>query len=88
MTREEAITAASETVGSIETVSLVMDIYDNFESRTCNTCVHSDVTRYDNNLLECWLDDIGNVFESNEFGPSTLFCTKDFGCNKWEKKDD
>ncbi len=41
MTREEAIELAGETVDNLESVSLVMDIYDDLEAMTCENCKHA-----------------------------------------------
>ena len=37
-------------------------------------------------LFECELDFIGNHLINKEFSEAELFCTKDFGCNKWKEK--
>jgi hypothetical protein len=60
-------------------------IYDDFESRACKTCEHwfMAITRdKDNNNTEtptCMLF----AMSDDEY---TIFPDKDFGCNKWEKK--
>jgi hypothetical protein len=60
---------------------LVDYIFDNFESRTCESCKYHIVTNECEVLFtEC--SDEYDTFDVN------LHTGKDFMCNKWEKKDD
>lgn len=72
MTREEA----EQKAGSyISRDYLINAIYDDIESRTCENCKYGN--DLDLSLLSC-----------TSMNPQTpSFCTIDFGCNKFERKD-
>ena len=81
MTREEALAEVPFQTGTIEgTEGLIHDIYNDFESRTCESCKWyiEEYTKRDNH---CGKDGMWDLVEM-------LRCTKDFGCNKWRAKDD
>jgi hypothetical protein len=50
-------------------------IFNDFESRTCKNC------KYFKDDMYCYL-----MFA--DFNNKKYFLPKDFGCNKWESKDD
>lgn len=76
MTRGEALAKVPlrEKNWGIVAQGVINEIYDDFESRTCKNC-----KQYINYHKLCRQD-------VSIFGES--FLNKDFGCNKWEKKDD
>lgn len=95
MTREEAISEARRSTiddcgwfhdddiitSEQNSIALVNKIYDDFESRTCENCMHNK--EQDNFMIFCdcvmCLDGSRMMWHSY---------TKDFCCNKWEKKDE
>ena len=77
MTREEAQnglqwTATNEIMLENRAIKLIDRIYDDFQSRTCENCSH-------NNSCE-----MQYVLRQGVTNPSFL---KDFGCNKFVRKD-
>ena len=77
MTREEAIKSALEykeySYGVIDTTPLINRIYDDFKSRTCESCNKSSYIEYKNTMiLRCSY--------ITGYHPD-----KDFGCNKFER---
>ena len=94
MTREESLDAIEidydtegyavpiESMTSFtDVVNLVSKIYDDFESRTCESCKHNKfkkTTVKDDGFFECDL----------LYMESSSWWTTDFGCNKWAFKDD
>ena len=53
---------------------LMIEIYKNIESRTCENCKHF----YNNSIRQCSILKYVTYIDAN---------SKDFGCNKWENKD-
>ena len=74
MTREEAEGTFGYTECAEEVMVAIESIYDDFESRTCDNCRHSNQTSY---ALYC-RKDVKNL---------TIGVDKDFGCNKFEKAE-
>ena len=76
MTREEALNKYANKIKTKEELvlycNIINDIYDDFASRTCESC---------SEYLDGWCDIL-----SQDVGKFSYF-TKDFGCNKWEAKD-
>ena len=89
MTREEAKDLIEIEYDSLDNYcdsnhcSVIDQIYDDFESRTCENCkyVENSGQTYSTAVQKCKLG-IGDI---NEWG--SVFCSKDFGCNKFERKD-
>lgn len=88
MTREEAKQAKpytelpNGTHFSRHSFQLLIDkIYDDFEARTCESCRYSNIEPYIEEYGEC---EKGYGWYWN----SHMEIGKDFGCNKWEAKDD
>ena len=61
-------------------------IYGDFESRTCESCKHSSVAEdtYSGTIVSMFCAEGVGEFEVCDVMQST----PDFGCNKWEGKDD
>ena len=79
MTREEAerIAKAQDIgIGSKFTSEFISDIYDDFESRTCENC------RYYNSKYE-YCDNSNSVCNH-----LVVDIDKDFGCNKFERREE
>ena len=51
-------------------------IYNDFESRTCENCIYLGTDKYASGLLDCNLLTIIDFYK-----------LKDFGCNKFERKN-
>lgn len=60
------------------TNEVIDEIYDDFESRTCESCKYKYVVSYD--CVECRCSD--SLLDYLD-----LDHTPDFCCNKWEKKE-
>lgn len=78
MTREEALKEL-EIPGNFATYMIIDIIYDDFESRTCSSCRHYEEVYNEkgwrtHHVMQCSI--IKEPFSG------------DFGCNKWEAKDD
>ena len=79
MTREEAQDRWIKSNNSFDTLTLVNDIYDDFESRTCENCKHYSSGYCPANVFYIYNELIDKDEEIH------LQCNKDFGCNKFEK---
>lgn len=81
MTREEAKKEFTEILSSLydgateEHYGLIDNIYDSFESKTCENCKHFKI-----------MDD--PIYDGYCTGPKIMpfCCFKDFGCNQFENK--
>lgn len=85
MTREKAhdeISWAIEECSFLTGEKVIDEIYDSFESRTCENCKHWSMEY--TNLGICLKDvDTENIPDLSDF------CTVgDFGCNRFERKED
>jgi hypothetical protein len=83
MNREEADLEAwsvCDTENAENCAKLVSSIYDDFESRTCENCV--------NNQIDIVHDDIYGWCNEICYQVEHFKTTKDFGCNKFERKTD
>lgn len=82
MTREEAIkryTNKDEKLISPAIKVIINNIYDDFESRTCEHCKHNK------EIVEMWIFCDAKVYENGSKMLWHLF-SKDFGCNHFEPK--
>ncbi|NOQ31808.1 MAG: hypothetical protein GQ570_11860 [Helicobacteraceae bacterium] len=85
MTREEAIVKNTELFNDRDVLNesdvddLIIDIFEYFESRTCENCSFSILDQIvgDTVLYQC------GKRESETY---TMIYNKDFGCNKFEPK--
>ncbi len=95
MTREEAITDIKQAsyledgweLTQASAIDIVNELCDDFEGRTCESCKFLSTK---NGELICQ-----NTYNSHQIETSVCGITdeymdvgNDFGCNKWEKKDD
>ena len=81
MTREEALNKLLGGLTIDGVINLIDDIYNDFESRTCESCKYHYST---GECSELFIDVIG------EYDADTILMhtSDDFSCNKWEKKND
>jgi len=90
MTREEAKKEMLNITGSIYTETdeledLIDKIYDDFENRICQSCKFYKVEEIDSE------DEMRDVMTGcSQFYMETNYAYdfKNFGCNRWERKDD
>ena len=91
MTREEAIKEHREIDKNnkwfnydLQLLGLIDKIFDDFESRTCENCIHwnvSEESKLDGNgdgFIDCM------IIYAESFGSIDY---KNFGCNKFERKE-
>ena len=78
MNREEFKDKHENWIGRDE-VALIDEIYDDFESRTCENCKYF-IDEKGTKLQFCNARTVGGIIGWNGYG-------KDFGCNKFERKD-
>ena len=86
MTREEAKKSFYCLEAGTDGISLVDEIYDEFESRTCESCINYD----DGRRKEVFFSFKPRCKESIGAGLGTIedgWLPKDFCCNRYEPKD-
>ena len=80
MTREEAhskVDMLGQYTGFAEAHSFIEDVYDDFESRTCENCKHFNILDYTESHGRC---------KNRSLTVHNRQVPKSFGCNKWERK--
>ena len=100
MTRDEALKLLWSK-GNINTISktecddIIKQIYDDFESRTCESCKYGKERNWDwdtgrhniNKSYECQkLNNSGQITPYSKYQEDKFYCSPYFGCNKWEDK--
>ena len=58
---------------------LIDKIYDDVESRTCESCKYFIKDKFNNDENTC-IKGCGNI----AIGCDVVYCSSDFGCNNWE----
>ena len=83
MTREEALVKVPlrEKNWGIVAQGVINQIYDEFESRTCDNCRYRQ-TNNANDMYWCI-----NQYGANKYRNMDIRVDLDFGCNKFERKD-
>jgi len=79
MTREIAKKCLSDELTNND--KIVDKIYDDFESRICENCIHFIKDKFNNNENTC-ISGCGDI----AIGFDTVYCSSDFGCIEWESK--
>ena len=67
-------------------ISIVNELYDELESRTCENCKHMHYW-VETDIVECSANEPPLNWETMK-KLSMFEVTYDFGCNKFERKDD
>ena len=78
MTREIAIELAGETVDNLESVSLVMDIYDDLEAMKCENCKYSELVK---------IGDMGGTVSHCSKTDFAILEWREFSCSYWKAND-
>ena len=91
MTRKEAINSFYCIEAGSDGVELVNEIYDDFESRTCQNCKHYyQPYTYEYSFSDPYacreLSSRTQITPYSKLEENIFYPDKDFGCNKWEQK--
>jgi hypothetical protein len=73
------------TLSKVECDNILNEVFDDFESRTCESCRHCESQFGE---MFCQLEEL-KTQEYNSIMGFTDVCmevSKDFGCNKWREK--
>lgn len=98
MTKEVAIELAGKTEDSLESISLVMDIYNDFDEYVKEADFHlelalAQLSAYNSRTCSSckyygYANEESMIEDCNYGGIDHMYNQDSFGCNKWEKKDD
>ena len=83
MTRDEILYIANRRGKSC--LDLIYEVYKELESRTCDSCKYS-MYHEEQDILECFK--LNNFCWRCDDDVPINEVTGDFGCNKWESKDE